>query len=114
VAGYSLAGALIVGGVLAMSSTAITVKQMNEQLELHTRHGRLALAILLFQDIAVVPFLVIIPILAAESTDSLALPLLFALGKGVVAFALMFSIGHWLLRPLFHAIANTDLLNYLL
>ena len=98
--------ALIVGGALAMSSTALAVKQLNEQLEMQTRHGRLALAILLFQDIAVVPFLVIIPIFADDSQQALAIPLLIAFLKGIVAFGLMFSLGRWVLRPLFHQIAG--------
>lgn len=90
--------ALAVGGALALSSTAIVVKQLQEQLEIHSRHGRNALGILLFQDLAVVPFLVVIPILASGS-DAIGSALLISLGKAVLAFALMFAIGHWALRP---------------
>jgi CPA2 family monovalent cation:H+ antiporter-2 len=98
-------GALVTGGVLAVSSTAIVVKQLTEQLEMGSRHGRIALGILLFQDLAVVPFLVIIPILAGSADESLLLPLLSALAKGATAFALMLALGRWLLRPLFHIVA---------
>ena len=97
--------ALIVAGALAMSSTAMVVKQLTEQLELQSLHGRLALGILLFQDLAAVPFLVIIPILAGEQGGSIGLPLLAALGKGIVVFVSMLALGRWLLRPLFREVA---------
>ncbi|NJN45550.1 MAG: potassium transporter KefB, partial [Candidatus Competibacteraceae bacterium] len=97
--------ALIMGGALAMSSTAIVVKQLTEQLELQSSHGRLALGILLFQDLAAVPFLVMIPILASGNPQAIGLPLLIALLKGMAAFAVMLALGRWLLRPLFHQVA---------
>lgn len=97
--GLGWESALAVGGALALSSTAIVVKQLQEQLEMHSRHGRNALGILLFQDLAVVPFLVAIPILAGGG-DSIGIALLIALGKAILAFTLMFAVGHWLLRPI--------------
>ncbi len=103
--GLSPAGALVIGGTVALSSTAIVVKQLIEQLEMHSRHGRLALAVLLFQDIAVVPFLVIIPLLAQGDGGGIALPLLLALGKAIVAVTAILALGHWLIRPLFHQVA---------
>lgn len=96
--GMQWQAALAMGGALALSSTAIVVKQLQEQLEIHSRHGRNALGILLFQDLAVVPFLVVIPILAGDG-DSIGSALLVSLGKAVLAFALMFAVGHWALRP---------------
>lgn len=98
-AGYGWQSALAVGGALSLSSTAIVIKQLQEQLEIHSRHGRNALGILLFQDLAVVPFLVVIPILASGG-DAMGSALLISLGKAIVAFLLMFAVGHWLLRPL--------------
>lgn len=105
--GLSWRGALIAGGALAMSSTAIALRQMTEQLELQSRHGRLSLGILLFQDIAVVPFLVAIPILAGDAGDGWGMPLALALLKGALAFGLMLALGHWALRPVFHLIAES-------
>ncbi|MCP5424732.1 MAG: cation:proton antiporter [Gammaproteobacteria bacterium] len=102
--GISAPAALVMGGALAMSSTAIVVKQLTEQLELQSLQGRLALGILLFQDLAAVPFLVMIPILAGES-HTLGLALSMAFGKGVVACVSLLALGRWLLRPLFHQIA---------
>jgi CPA2 family monovalent cation:H+ antiporter-2 len=104
--GLSPQSALIVGGALAMSSTAIVMKQLVEQLELHSRHGRAAVGILLFQDLAVVPLLVLIPLLAADGEAGLALPLLLALAKGAAVLVAMLVLGRWVLRPLFHAVAS--------
>ena len=98
-------GALVIGGILALSSTAIVVKQLIEQLEMHSPHGRLAFAVLLFQDIAVVPFLVLIPILGSGGEGGVAVPILLAMAKAVIAVAGMLALGHWLIRPLFHTVA---------
>ncbi len=76
-------GAVVLGGAIAMSSTAIIVKLMAERLELDSEHGRRVLGILLFQDLAVVPLLVIIPALGAGAEDlawSLGLALVKAVG----------------------------------
>jgi len=98
--------AVVVGGALAMSSTAIVVKQLTDQFELQARHGNLSLGILLFQDLAAVPFLVAIPILASGTGEGLAAALLYAVIKGVVALAIMLAAGRLLLRRLFEEIAK--------
>ena len=113
--GMSWQGGVIVAGALAMSSTAIVVKQLTDQAEMRAKHGQMALAILLFQDIAVVPFLVIIPILAGDAagTQSAAQIGLDVLAA-VVLFATMMIVGHYTLRPLFHYISraqSTELFN---
>jgi CPA2 family monovalent cation:H+ antiporter-2 len=105
--GLSKSAAFIIGGAIAMSSTAIVIKQLTERLELGSRHGNLSVAILLFQDVAVIPFLILLPVLAGHSQDMVIWGLLWALVKGVVAIVLMLSAGHWLLRPLFHEIASS-------
>ena len=103
--GMTVSGAFVVGGVLALSSTAIVTRQLIEQVELNSRHGRYALGVLLFQDLAVIPFLIVIPTLGGSGTTAIALPLALALLKGGAAFFIMMAIGHWLLRPLFIGIA---------
>ncbi len=106
--GIEWESALIVGGALALSSTAIVAKQLSDQLEMQVAHGQLAIAILLFQDLAVVPLLVIIPILAEGSGgQSMTIPILISLAKGLLAFYLLFQIGRWLLRPFYHLVAST-------
>jgi len=103
--GLSWEGSIVVGGAIALSSTAIVAKQLTEQVEMHSRHGRLALGALLFQDLAVVPFLVVIPILASGSEGNISSELLFALVKAVLAFIIMSALGRWVLRPVFHTVA---------
>ena len=56
-------GSVVLGGAIAMSSTAIVVKMMSERLELESEHGKRVIGVLLFQDLAVVPLLVLIPAL---------------------------------------------------
>ena len=103
--GLPLAAAFVVGAVFAQSSTTIIARQLSEQGEEHSRHGRLGLAMSVFQDVTAVPFLIIIPALGLAAAGSLAEPLGWALVKALLAFALVYLAGRWLLRPLFHAIA---------
>src|SRR5258708_27920448 len=58
--GVRLATAVLIGGAVAMSSTAITLKQLVDQGDFSSQQGRLVLGILLFQDLAVLPFLVVL------------------------------------------------------
>jgi len=103
--GMTPQGAFVVGGIIAMSSTAIVIKQLTDQGELNSRHGRLSIGILLFQDLAVIVFLVIIPTLASQAEGSLLVPLAWALLKGTLVIFLLWAIGHWLQRPLLRYIA---------
>ena len=90
--GLSGPTAMVIGGALAMSSTAIVSKLLVERLDLNSRHGRLSIGVLLFQDLAVVPLLVLIPALAAPTDDLVAI-LGFAGLKAALALALLFVAG---------------------
>ena len=79
VLGFNWIAALAIGGVLALSSTAIVIKQLNESGSLHNNRGQLAVSILLFQDLAVVPLLIAIPILASASGEGVGMALLMAI-----------------------------------
>lgn len=105
--GMSKLSAVAVGSIVAMSSTAIVVKQLNDQSELLSRHGLNAIGILLFQDLAVIPIIILIAGLARGNQQSLGVILLSALVKGLIAILLIFLIGRWLLKPLFHLISKT-------
>jgi CPA2 family monovalent cation:H+ antiporter-2 len=105
--GMTALAALVTGSIAAMSSTAIVIKQLNDQMELHTPHGLNAIGILLFQDLAVIPLIILIASLSTGSQEHLGEILLWALGKGTLAIVLIFFIGRWLLRPLFQLIAKT-------
>jgi len=88
------------GGALAMSSTAIVVKMLTERLELESDHGRKIIGILLFQDLAVVPLLILIPALA-RNPDNLVETLAWAGGKAVIVLVLLLFIGQKLMRSWF-------------
>ena len=105
--GLSWQAAFAVGGALALSSTAVVTKLLTEQYELNQPHGNISLAVLLLQDLAVVPFLVLIPIFAEPETGSLLVPISLALAKGALAFAVIFYLGQYLLRPAVRRVAST-------
>ena len=96
-------GALVLGAAMAMSSTAIVVKLMAERLELDSPHGRAVMGVLLFQDLAVVPLLVLIPALNSSATE-LATSLAWAGVKATVLLAVLLVGGqklmHWWLTLL--------------
>lgn len=103
--GLSWPAAFVVGGALAMSSTAIVSKMLVEGLELNSRHGRLAIGVLLFQDIAVVPLLVLIPALGAH-TDTLLNALGLSLLKASLMLVFLFVFGKSLVTPWFNLVAR--------
>ncbi len=103
--GYGWRAGIVLGGALAMSSTAIVSKMLAERMELSTMHGRDAMGILLFQDLAVVAFLVLIPALA--STDGGGIVAMGgALLKAGVALALILFLGQKPMRRWFHVVAR--------
>ncbi|MNR82766.1 Glutathione-regulated potassium-efflux system protein KefC [compost metagenome] len=97
--------ALAIGGALAMSSTAIVSKLLTERLELESQHGRRIIGILLFQDLAVVPLLILIPALANPQGDLLT-TLLWATLKAVIVLFLLLFIGHKLIRSWFRIVVK--------
>lgn len=106
-AGLDAVAAFVVGAVFAQSSSTIIGRQLAEQGEDNTPHGRLGLAISVFQDVTAVPFLVVIPVLgAAIGLEKLAGELGWAMTKAVLAFALVFYVARWALRPLFRMVAE--------
>jgi CPA2 family monovalent cation:H+ antiporter-2 len=90
--GLSWQSAIALGGALAMSSTAIVVKMMAERIEIDSEHGRRVMGILLFQDLAVVPLLVLIPTLG-QSAGDLTKALLFATLKAGALLAVLLAGG---------------------
>ncbi|MBC7730284.1 MAG: cation:proton antiporter, partial [Microbacteriaceae bacterium] len=95
--GLGWQGAVVLGSAFAMSSTAIVVKLMTERLELERAHGRRVMWVLLFQDLAVVPLLVLIPALGASAED-LARVMALALLKAGALLALLLVGGQRLMR----------------
>ena len=96
---------LALGGVLAMSSTAIVSKMLVERAELNLPYGQQMMGVLLFQDIAVVPLLIIIPALAT-SADDLPATLAFAAIKAAVVLLVLLVFGQRVMRSWFHVVAR--------
>ena len=100
---------LVLGGALAMSSTAIVIKMLAERAELNSTHGRQVIGVLLFQDLAVIPLLIIIPFLATEvdgETNDFSLMLAIALFKIITVLTFILFLGQKLMRPWFHLVAR--------
>ncbi|NUU03121.1 cation:proton antiporter [Herbaspirillum robiniae] len=105
VAAISWQAAFALGGALTMSSTAIVSKLLTERLELETEHGRRILGVLLFQDLALVPLLIVVPALANNS-GNLLVTLGWAVSKAMIVLALLLFFGHKLMRGWFKIVVK--------
>ncbi len=104
--GVDWALAVVIGGGFAMSSTAIDLKQLGEQGELQATHGRITTGVLLFQDIAAIPFLVLLPLLGT-GTEELSSVLWPTIVKAVGVFLVLALSGRYLLPRVLNWVANT-------
>ncbi len=96
---------LALGGILAMSSTAIVSKMLVERAELNLPYGQQMMGVLLFQDLAVVPLLIIIPALASQP-DNLPATLGYAMLKATVVLLVLLVFGQHVMRHWFHVVAG--------
>lgn len=100
------AGSIVAGFGLALSSTAFAMQILDEGNDRNTRFGQRAFSILLLQDLAIVPLLALIPLLAAQMPEDTTTPLEdFAIA--ITAVAILVAAGRYLLNPLFQIIART-------
>jgi monovalent cation:H+ antiporter-2, CPA2 family len=97
--------AVVIGGALALSSTAFVLQLLSERGELSTRLGRVVLAVLLLQDLAVVPGIAVVTALGREP-EALAGALLLAGVKSMAALVLLLVVGRLVLRPLYRTMAS--------
>jgi CPA2 family monovalent cation:H+ antiporter-2 len=98
--------AVVIGGAVAMSSTAIIIAQLTEQSENNRTHGRLAVAICLFQDLSFPLLLALVSALGGGGRAAGALHILSAIGIAALALLVVLAAGRWLLRPVFLMIAS--------
>jgi CPA2 family monovalent cation:H+ antiporter-2 len=105
--GLSPPSALAIGAALSMSSTAIVIPMLVESKRLHSAAGRASLAVLLFQDLAVAPLLVMTGALSAASERGLAWQLLTTLVPAALVLTALVIFGRLALRPFFHFVAET-------
>ncbi|GGO72135.1 monovalent cation:proton antiporter family protein [Bowmanella pacifica] len=105
--GLDSKGAFVIGAMCALSSTAIVIKQLSEMGRLNTSRAQMAVSVLLFQDLAVVPFLIVIPLLANDNEQNLSQAILIAVLKGGLVISILMSVGKWLLPRVFSEVART-------
>lgn len=99
--------AIVIGAALSLSSTAIVIEMMAQQKRLSSTAGRTAFAILLFQDLAVVPILFLLGVLDPTSSGSVIAGVAKALVQAAAALAIIVLVGRFLLRPLFGLVTQT-------
>ena len=99
-------GALFVGFLTALSSTAVVLKLMQERSEITSNYGRTVVGILIFQDVILIPLLLFTPMLGGESTNH-SNELLLLLGKTVALVGLVYVGNRWLMPKLLQLVAHT-------
>lgn len=104
--GMTSAQSFFIGFLVSLSSTAIVLKVLQERVEINSLHGRTALAILIFQDVAIVPLILFTPILSGEGGALLPALLIFSL-KGIGIIAVTIACARWLAPQLLFQIART-------
>jgi CPA2 family monovalent cation:H+ antiporter-2 len=104
--GATEAAAIIIGGGLALSSTAFVLQLLVERGERATQFGNVSFAVLLFQDLAFVPLLMLVTVLG-EGEGSFVTALILAVVKAAVALVLVVGVGRLILRPVYRIIAET-------
>ncbi len=102
---YNLKSAIIIGASLSLSSTAIIIKILNEKGDLQKQYGRKALGILLFQDIAVIPFLLMISIFANKNSNIFELLTQTAI-SAIIVFIVIYLIGKYLINSFLKLITS--------
>lgn len=105
--GFDIRAALVAGAALSLSSTAIVVQLLSDSKRLGSLTGRTSFAILLMQDLAVIPLLLLVPILGARTEGNVLVSVLLALAQAALAIALIVTVGRYLLRPLLRLVART-------
>jgi CPA2 family monovalent cation:H+ antiporter-2 len=98
--------AILMGMLFTLSSTAIVLKILSEKGEIGKPHGQVVLAILIFQDIAIVPMMLLVPILASGDFSTLGIELLVMGAKAVGVLAIMLLLGKYIIPPILYYIAK--------
>lgn len=104
--GQNVLSAIVIGSALSLSSTAIIMPTLADKKRLHLASGRASFSILLFQDLAVAPLLVMVSMMGLDGSNLWA-NLVKSLGPGIIAVIAIVAAGRLLLRPLFRWVAAT-------
>ncbi|TFG93914.1 MAG: hypothetical protein E4H11_07770, partial [Myxococcales bacterium] len=103
--GWTPPAALVMGGLVAMSSTAVVMRLLAERDEIDAPHGQMAVGILLFQDLCIVPFLLFVPLLAADAQAPTS-EILLEIARSVAALAVLAVAARFALPPLLDRMAR--------
>jgi CPA2 family monovalent cation:H+ antiporter-2 len=106
--GNKIEAAILLGGALAMSSTAIVMQLLYENKRTSTVMGRACFSILIMQDLAVVPLLATLSVFAAPTDTGMATGILLAIGKALIAVIVIIVLGRIVLRPVFRYVAESQ------
>jgi CPA2 family monovalent cation:H+ antiporter-2 len=106
--GLDARAALVAGAAMSLSSTAIVVQLLSDSKRLGSQTGRTSFAILLFQDLAVIPLLLLVSILGQRMEGSVIVSIGIALAQAVIAIVLIIGVGRYMLRPLLRMVAGAD------
>ncbi|WP_285349517.1 monovalent cation:proton antiporter-2 (CPA2) family protein [Pseudomonas sp. ME-P-057] len=107
--GLPLASSAVIGLGLSLSSTAFGIQSLVESRQLQSPHGRVAFAVLLFQDIASIPAIALIPLIASQHAQLDTHESVIHAAKAIASISLVVICGRFILRPLFRAVASTGL-----
>ncbi|WP_136809039.1 cation:proton antiporter [Desulfosediminicola flagellatus] len=105
--GLSTADAVFIGFLIALSSTAIVLRLIQERAEVDTPHGKTGLGILLFQDVIIVPMILITPLLAGIKPNTIDSEVLTVFAKGISIVILILVASRWLMPWLLHQVVRT-------
>jgi Kef-type K+ transport system membrane component KefB len=103
--GFTMPQSAVIGMALGLSSTAIIIQLLSDQKRLGTQAGRFSFAVLLMQDVAVIPMLLVVTALAAPTGTNITLNLAWALAQATMAAILIVVLGRYLLTPLLRLVA---------
>ena len=106
--GFTPVQATILGTALSLSSTAIVIQLYSDEKRLGSQSGRTSFAILLFQDLAVIPILILVSVLGQESSGPVLQGIITALVQAALAIALIIGVGRFALQPLLRLVAGTN------
>ena len=104
--GRTIGEAIFIGFLVSLSSTAIVLKLLQERAEVDAPHGRISLGILIFQDIIIVPMMLLVPLLSGAS-ENIGASFLILLVKGVLIIALVIASAKWVVPHVLYQIART-------
>ncbi len=104
--GFSIDAALVAGAALSLSSTAIVVQLLSGAKRLGSQTGRTSFAILIFQDLAVIPLLLLVTVLGRDSDGPVLQGVLIALVQAGIAILVILIVGRYALRPLLRMVAE--------